>query len=213
MRNNFIYLWALALLITTACNQASDDASEQVSKEVKKVVDLKAVVKMTPTAQGPSYDYANSEFTKFSFAKGSTTTDAKKWDIAFRSTTIIVNAGENSGTPNEPDRDPNSKAGGYVYTGSFASLKTVEDSKLKKDTKSVFAIPHGSGNGWYNYNRTTHAITPIPGKVLVFRTHEGKYAKVEILSYYKGNPEKIDKNSKGQYYTFNYVYLENGKDF
>ena len=208
--NSVFRVWVLAILCS--CSKAKDEPVV-VKKEVKKVVDLKATVKMTPTAKGPKYDYANSAFTKFSFSSGEITTDAKKWDIAFRSTTIIVNAGENSGAANEPDRDSDSKAGGYVYAGTFASLKKVDDSKFKKDTKSAFAIPHGSDQGWYVYNRTTHVISPIPGKVLVFRTHDGKYAKVEILSYYKGSPKKIDKSSTGQYYTFNYVYIAAGKDF
>jgi hypothetical protein len=67
------------------------------------------------------------------------------------------------------------------------------------------AIPTGSGNGWYSYNPTTHLISPIAGKVLIFRTADDLYAKVEILSYYKDK----DPSSDGQHYTFDYVYQPN----
>ena len=56
----------------------------------------------------------------------------------------------------------------------------------------------------------TFLITPTPGKILVFRTADGKYAKVEILSYYKDSPPTPDyRFSQGRYYTFNYIYQPN----
>lgn len=38
----------------------------------------------------------------------------------------------------------------------------------------------------------TNLVTPIPRKVLVFRTRDGRYAKVEILSYYQNAPSNPD---------------------
>jgi hypothetical protein len=51
----------------------------------------------------------------------------------------------------------------------------------------------------------TNIISPIPGKVLVIRTRDGRYAKVEILSYY----ENQDTAASGRFYTFNYAYNPN----
>ncbi|MAK01773.1 MAG: hypothetical protein CMC17_04480, partial [Flavobacteriaceae bacterium] len=43
-----------------------------------------------------------------------------------------------------------------------------------------------------------------------FRTRDGKFAKVEILSYYLGAPENPDAFAdQSRYYTFNYVYQPN----
>ena len=92
-------------------------------------------------------------------------------------------------------------------SGTFDSVTTVQGLTFSQDAEGSFAIPTGSDNGWYNYNPQTFTITPVPGKVLVFRTRDGRYAKVEILSYY------LDQDSSntrgGRYYTFNYVFNPN----
>ena len=49
----------------------------------------------------------------------------------------------------------------------------------------------------------------IAGKVFVVKTHDGKYAKFEILSYYKDAPATPDATSVGRYYSFNYAYQAN----
>lgn len=144
-------------------------------------------------------------FTKFDFATGMETTSETEWDIAFRGTTIAVNGGTATGTDDEPAR--NGSVGATIETGTFASIITAEGLSFAQDADASFAIPTGSDNGWYNYNFATNVVSPIPGKVLVFKTRDGKYAKVEILSYY------LDQDSTnpagGRYYTFNYVYNPN----
>ena len=138
----------------------------------------------------------------------STDSNSLKWDIAMRGTSIITNSG-NSGPGN---------GGAFVYVGTFDELKTIPaDSVFKKDNAPVsYAIPLGSNKGWYVYNPVTTLITPVPGRVLVIKTASGKYAKVEILNYYKGGvtPDATasdnDKLTKQRYYTFRYAYQGNG---
>ena len=56
------------------------------------------------------------------------------------------------------------------------------------------------------------AITPIAGRTIVLTTGEGGYAKVRILSYYRGNPATPSGDSR--YYTFEYVVQPDGsRDF
>ena len=38
----------------------------------------------------------------------------------------------------------------------------------------------------------TNVVSPLPGKILVIRTHDGKVAKVEVLSYYENAPASPD---------------------
>ncbi|TSE04764.1 IPT/TIG domain-containing protein [Aquimarina algiphila] len=142
-------------------------------------------------------------FTKFDFETGAVTTSETDWDIAFRGTTIAVNGGEVTGTADEPARNGN--AGAAIVTGTFASATSAEGLTFNQDASTTFAIPTGSDNGWYNYNFMTNIISPIPGKVLVFRTRNGNYAKIEILSYYLNE----DTSQSGRNYTFNYVYNPN----
>ncbi|HEX5154760.1 MAG TPA: HmuY family protein [Parafilimonas sp.] len=125
-----------------------------------------------------------------------------KWDVGFRSTTIIVNGG-NSGPGN---------GGAFVQTGAtFPDYTTVAaDSAFKTDAAPAYAIPTGSGNGWYNYNFETNIISPIPGRLLVIRTANGKYAKVEILSYYKDAPASPTSDDAPRYYSFQFIYQPDG---
>ena len=147
-------------------------------------------------------------FTKFSFATGAVTTSETEWDIAFRGSTIAVNGGTATGTNDEPERTGN--AGAALVDGIFGEITSADGLTFAQDADAAFAIPTGSDNGWYNYNPQTNLLIPIPGKVLVFRTHDGKFAKVEILSYYENSPANPDGFADAsRYYTFTYVYNPN----
>ncbi len=149
---------------------------------------------------------ATSKFTLFSFKNNAivanTDSTTNKWDIGFRGTTIIVNGGAiRSG-----------QGGAYIFTGLFDELTEIPASQTfnTDESTTILAIPTGSGNGWYNYNPMANWISPIAGKVLVIRTGDGKYAKVEILSYYKDAPQSPDPAAIARYYTFKYIYQPNG---
>jgi hypothetical protein len=147
-------------------------------------------------------------FVKFSFETGAVTDSATEWDIAFRGTTIAVNGGVLTGTSEEPERNGNAAAG--IVDGIFTEVLSAEGISFAQDADAAFAIPTGSDNGWYNYNFMTNLVTPIPGKILVFRTHDNKVAKAEILSYYEDAPVNPDGFSDAsRFYTFNYVYNPN----
>ena len=148
-------------------------------------------------------------FAKFDFESGLQTESDSEWDVAFRGTTIIVNGGTSLGSADEPERTGD--AGVYIFDGAMAEMTAVETSLIIQDSADGYAITPGSGNGWYTYaGAPTYLINPTPGKILVFRTRDGKYAKMEILSYYLGAPENPDAFSDpSRYYTFNYVYQPN----
>ena len=150
----------------------------------------------------------NNRFTFFSlernvvvpYADSATT----KWDIAFRSTTILTNSGTSG---------PGAGGAFVQRSVSFDSYGSIPgDSTFKTDTAPNFAIRTGSGNGWYNYNPSTNIITPIPGNIIVVRTASGKYAKVEVLSYYKDAPASPAATDVPRYYTFRFIYQPNGSN-
>ncbi len=139
----------------------------------------------------------------------STDAASTKWDIAFSSTKILINGGT-SGP---------GIGGAFVYVGLFDALKTIPaDSNFATDNSNAasFAIPLGSGKAWYTYDGLTTLVSPIAGRVLVIRTATGKFAKIEIISYYKGgvtlpaSASVNDKLFKQRYYTFRYAYQPNG---
>ncbi|PCH72700.1 MAG: hypothetical protein COB98_11585 [Flavobacteriaceae bacterium] len=139
------------------------------------------------------------DYIKFSFEKGAIT-EGDDWDIAFRGTTLLINGGKAT-ADDQPTRS--GKGAAYIATGTLADIKKADTGMFKQDDdQDGLAITTGSGNGWYNYNPSNHMISPIAGKIIVVKTAEGNYAKMEILSYYKNG----NSSEGSQYYTFNYVY-------
>jgi hypothetical protein len=162
-----------------------------------------------PVAGGGQGQPDEGPFTLFDFETGAETTDTNAWDIGFRGTTIIVNGGASFGTLGEPERTGNAAA--YFTTNGFASLTEVDETLFTQDSANGYAIPAGGGNGWYDYTPfPINLITPRAGVVLVFRTTEGRFAKVQVESYYQDAPANPDANVDApRYYTFNYVYQPN----
>ena len=125
------------------------------------------------------------------------------WDLGIKGLNFIVNNGV-SGSGN---------AEATLVNGVFDEYNSISESlELKIDTDEGPAIPGGSGNGWYNYNMTTHVVSPQPGKILIVKTNAGNYVKMEILSYYQDNPplNEVDLTTPSAYYTFQYVLQPNG---
>lgn len=164
----------------------------------------------------------SGEFTKFDFETGTVTTSETEWDIAFRATTIIVNGGVSQGSTDEPERTGNAAA--YIAENTLDEVTEVNTSLFQQDSQTALAIPNSSEMGWYLYggppnpsNPASNLITALPGRILVFRTRDGRYAKVDILSYYRDNPADSElltytdemKITEARYYTFNYVFQPN----
>ena len=191
---------ALAMTSFLACSDDSDDLLPVVSITVE---DLHA------PQEGGMGQPISGPFTKFDFDTGMETDSETDWDIAFRATDIIVNGGSSMGTIDEPTR--NGDGGAYIAMGTMADVTEVDISMFAQDSENGYAIMSGSGNGWYTYTGPpTFLVTPTAGRILVFKTADGKFAKVEILSYYQGAPDSPDAfTDQSRYYTFNYVYQPN----
>ncbi|MBS1951830.1 MAG: hypothetical protein OJF59_001517 [Cytophagales bacterium] len=209
MKNRFIILSLSAGVILFSACQKNDSVAPA----------LNAVTYTNLPADPPSGGYnptngqaigVTNKFTFFSFATGAivanTDSATTKWDLGFRGTTIIVNGGT-SGPGN---------AAAQVVTGIFENLTTAPNSGFGQDNSrsasAPYAIPTGSGNGWYNYDPASNLITPIAGRVIMVKTSGGEYAKMEILSYYKNTvmPTTPTLTPNDRYYTFRYVYQPSG---
>lgn len=197
-----------AVVIFQSCTK-DETSVPQVTLVQKIVKDVPAdtIVGLSPIGQPVGV----GKFTFYSFETNAIVPNADsnstKWDIGFRGTTIIVNGGT-SGPGN---------GGAFVYVGTFDDLVAVPvDSTFKVDAAPTYAITTGSNKGWYLYNAPVNLVTPLPGRVLVIRTATGKFAKVEILNYYKGGttPAATDPDAvkiyTQRYYTFKFAYQADG---
>lgn len=159
----------------------------------------------------PANADSSNRFTYFRFSDSSVVTGVDtvnfKWDIAFKNTTIIINGSTPGGSGIRYG-----SGGAIVYTASFDTISVVPALPFAVDTTaSKLAITPGSGNGWYTYDFVNNIVNPILTRTLIIRTGDGKYAKVEILSYYKdSNPQPNPNPLNYRYYTFKYVYQPDG---
>jgi hypothetical protein len=206
MKTNFLKLSILALTIfITSCSN-DDDKKEDTTPAI---VTTKFSNLPAPQTGGQGQP-VGGEFTRFSFSENKIVTN-DNWDIAFRGTTIIVNGGAkyNAEDAGEPTRTGSGAVS--IVSGTFASVTAFPAAAtFKADAATIYAIPTGSDKGWYNYNSSNNIISPLAGKVFVVKTHDGKYAKFEILSYYKDAPSNPDPaTAVARYYTFNFAYQAN----
>lgn len=208
MKRNFITLFlAVTALVFTSCSN-DDDNNNQNTGPV--TVETQTFTNLFANQTGGQGEASGGSYTKFSFSQNAVVT-GDDWDVAFRGTTILVNGGAAMAT-DEPARTGQ----GAVATLSgvlFNEVSAIPTTGFTQDSATGYAIPTGSGNGWYSYNSETHIITAVAGKVFVVKTHDGKYAKMEILSYYKDAPSNPTIETETRYYTFNFAYQPEGTTF
>lgn len=194
---------SLLFLIVTSCDKEELDQGQTAV-----VLETKTVSNLNAPAKGGMGGTTTGEFTRFSFSENAIVT-SNRWDIAFRGTTIIVNGGTKIGLSDEPERS--GKGGVSIVSGSLASVTSIPaESSFVSDAPSVYAFPISGENTWYSYNIDTHIVFPKAGKIYVVRTNDGRFAKFEILSYYKDAPAAPTLESVARYYTFKFVYQPNG---
>jgi hypothetical protein len=161
----------------------------------------------------PTRPAEKKKYTLFSFKTGqlvaNTDSATTKWDIGFRSTSIIFNGGTSGpGT-----------ASAIVQKAIFDEVKLAPTTGYVLDNKATnsFAVssaPFVTGvttttnNWWFNSgSQTSTIVTPIAGQIIIVKTTEGRYAKMEIQSYYKGAPTTVNNLlDLDRYYTFKYIY-------
>jgi len=129
---------------------------------------------------------------------------SNRWDLAFNATTILTNSGTSG--PGQ--------GGGMVMTGvDYDSLGELPADGWLTDADGAPALAQSS---WYTYtgadSNPPHAILSNPGVVLAVRTGDGRFAKVQIMSYYKGGAA-IPTGAEGEasrFYTFRFVFQSDG---
>ena len=131
----------------------------------------------------------------FDFSRGSVVESPgpRDWDLAFRRHDILVNGGE-----------------GFAGEGGAIALEGVAFDALGEAPETGYL---GSAAGrdsasaafedWYDYGFTSHLLEPKP-VLYAIRTADGRYAKLEILSYYC--PEAVSGCL-----TFRYAYQGSGR--
>lgn len=192
MRLHLLPLLALPLLLTACLTSRSASPPSVVTVE-----DLDARAE-------------DGHFTFYSLRENSVVPAADSastaWDLAFNATTILVNGGASG---------PGMGGAVVLQNTAFEAVTEAppaESFAVDRGTeRTETAIPGGAGNGWYDYDFATGIVAPRPA-VLVIRTADGRYAKVDIESYYRGAPsaDALSPEEGFRYYTFRYLFQPDG---
>ncbi len=143
----------MVMVFTTSC-------SDEDSQPVEATVDISVSAKPTGT------------FTFFNFEKGQVVTGdtmikTAEWDFGLELVTFIVNGGQ----------DRVGQGGAIILDNTLEGVTEAPETGYKTDNGTDTAIK----DEWYTYNPVARTFTPKAGKVFVFKTAKGKYAKMEVL--------------------------------
>jgi hypothetical protein len=135
-----------------------------------------------------------------------------KWDIAFAkeyNSYVSINNGTNEssfglGGPG--------KGAMIAVNQNYDKLITApSDGEFARNGITAAGWDSGNGNGWYFYDLKTHIAIPVKNRTYVLRTADGKFAKLELVSMYKGAPAVVpDITWPAPYFTFRYYVQQDG---
>lgn len=203
MKNLFqqpIYILLAITMIFTACDSSSTSGPAPVEARIATDIPGSINTIFTPGSEVsdvPGDIDSTGGYTFYDLDAGVIVTDSSSaaWDIAFSQTTIIANSGNGGGI----------------------QLVETEFSEVAEAPAEGYSETLGGSGTWYTYNPQQFAIFVDENETLIIRTPDGNYAKVEILSYYEGNPDvnsaeftNPSTRPASRYFTFRYSLQTNG---
>lgn len=216
-------------LLLASCSKANVDPTEELNDGVSTVIrdlagDVEAYVGNGSAGNGNPKEKRDFHTFLFRFSDqkqtwlknkaDSTTHFAKKdWDIAFAAnynSTLYVNDGTTEGNPAFGN---GSKHKIVLVKQAYDQVVTApSDNEFEtKNINGVSMILDSDSEGWYHYDMVSHLAKAAPGRTYVIRLSNGKYAKLQMISMYKGAPAAVtDLNWPAPYFTFKYFVQEDG---
>lgn len=201
---------AVAVAFTFSSCSKNDNIAEQ-PLTVQTVINLPAdtTTGFSPTGR----PIGANRYTYFSLRENKIIEGAdtltNKWDIAFKQFFIKVNGGTSA--------TGGGNAAAFIANSTFEGYTQIAeaDTEFKQDNGATFAINPAPGV-WYSYSPTTFLALPIPGKIFVIRTADGRFAKLEITSFYRNgvtpdvSASPVVKALAQFFYQFRYTLQPNG---
>lgn len=136
------------------------------------------------------------------------------WDIAFTgpyNSELFVNNAKDKFNPGY--EGPATNTGVVLVRQAYHLVNEApSDEEFEKSTVSKIGWASNEySDGWFLYSLKTHLAIPLPNRTYVIKLQDGKFAKLQIVNSYKGNPQAVT-NMKwpAPYYTFRYYVQEDG---
>lgn len=203
----------ISILLFTACSKKDGPAPGPQDGQSTLIRDL-----MGDTAARMSEGGASFKTVYFSFktndriAVSSGEQPSLKWDLAFTgpyNAEVYVNNGDYEHNPGAGG--PGKGAVIVVNLPYDQVTEAPADADFDKSFVYKVGWDAGNGTGWFFYSLDNHIAVPVKNRTFVLRTAEGKYAKLEMLNVYKGNPPVVtDLFWPAPYLTFRYYVQQDG---
>lgn len=185
------------LFLMSACVGGGTDSPAPVINSV--IEDIPAnyntiIENKEPVEDINDYPDQTGKYTFYDLDQGATVADSSSdlWDIAFGGTTLLANAAHGGGI--------------QVIQSTYSEVENAPETGFS-DTNASWYVYTGEAP-----NLPKHAVLPKSDATIIIKTPTGNYAKMEILSYYEGNPDVtsaefanfMTRPSSG-YFSFNYI--------
>lgn len=213
MRINLFYV--LSLTMAVACSKKNDPAVLQDGKS-RVIKDLMGDTSATVGGGGTgSFRPLYFSFTKNDSIVVATSDKASlKWDLAFTgpyNSEVYVNSGTDENNPGYGGPGKGAVIVANVPYDDVDMAPSYEAFESSAISKIGWDSPGSGGIGWFFYSLDNHICVPVKNRTFLIRTASGRYAKLEILNIYKGNPPVVtDLFWPSPYLTFRYFVQEDG---
>ncbi len=205
-------LLLIAVFLYTGCDSTGSDNDKSLVGLIHE--DIPANI--DPRIEGFPEDIQDNpgevgKYTFYSLSNDRTVQDSTSadWDIAFAygmtELEILANSANGGGI--------------QLVLQPYDEVEHAPEDGYSESTGSLSGFMANPEGEWFIYSgRPDHIVRPNKNATIVIKTPDGKYAKVEIVTYYKGNPDMDSEEFKqtsyaernDSYYTFNYTLVTDG---
>lgn len=139
---------------------------------------------------------------------------SKDWDLAFTgpyNSEVFVNNAKDAFNPGHDGAATNTAV--VLLKQSYESVdQAPSDADFdKSEVSKIGWASSENSNGWFRYSLNTHIMQALPNRTYAIRLPDGKYAKLQLINAYKGNPPAVTNlNWPAPYYTFRYFVQQDG---
>ena len=137
----------------------------------------------------------------------------KDWDLAFTgpyNSEVYVN---DKDYQFNPGYGGTAKSAVVMLEQSYDTLHQAPSDQAfnASEVTKIGWASSATSNGWFFYSLSSHIMQAIPNRTYAIRLPDGKYAKLQLINAYKGNPPSVtDLNWPAPYYTFKYYVQQDG---
>ncbi|MFZ4863298.1 HmuY family protein [Sphingobacterium sp. Mn56C] len=136
------------------------------------------------------------------------------WDIAFTgpyNSEIFVNNAQKTGNPGFGGAAKNT--GVVLLKQAYQNVQSApaDTEFANSDLNKIGWAATELSTGWFQYSMNTHIMQALPNRSYIIRLPDGKYAKLQLINAYKGNPPAVtNMNWPAPYFTFRYFVQQDG---